>query len=117
MKTLPISIPVEEKTSKPLNETQRILIKARELLGPNGENWGKGQFCTKTDSGDAYCAWGSLLYCGNKDEELGLKAYRALADALGGDYIPSFNDNPDTTFTDISNLFDRAIQLAGEADG
>lgn len=103
------------------NETQRILRAALRRLGPNGEFWFQGN-CSHGDNvcavtalgiaitGEVKCGRDSLGYCAGRESPF----YYYLATAAGG-FVPNLNDAPTTTFADIRAMFEKAIQLAGEA--
>lgn len=92
------------------------LQKALELLGPNGENWCKGdedhnisqfpgKFCAMTSLGAA-CGAKHAFY-----EARSILYQVCPIDAESGQVV-SYNDFPETTFADIKSLFEKAIAAA-----
>ena len=117
----------EEQT---LNETQRVLMKALELLGPNGEHWHCGG---TTPSGRPWdttgmCSGWAIARAEHKGGPLNWPdrsssvAFRYLDDAAleqmsfaaGGDVVSYWNDVEAKTFENVRTAFHRAIALAGE---
>lgn len=114
-------------------ETQRILRDALRRLGPNGENWYKGRYCTATE--DKFCTIGAIAFArhgrasgtikvggssrtihGETEEwlvSIGNPIGRA-AQQLANTGTIAFNDAHATTFSGIRALFEKAITLAGE---
>lgn len=104
-----------------------VLREALDLLGPHGEHWTKG---TYEDSDGNYCALGAITkatygfvypdpgyqYIGldraHTFQDVRLYLCRALPPGDGWKSIAKFNDFSETTFEDVRQLFERAIQLA-----
>lgn len=105
-----------------------ILKSALELLD-NGNAWTKGseardaygeKVCSTSPDAVSFCAVGALWKT-ESSEELGvgvkvelsenLKPVRQVLERLvpDGSPLPNFNDDPSTTFEDISLLFKKAI--------
>lgn len=93
-----------------LNETQRVLKRALELLGPNGENWVRR--CGDCDT--TFCTLNALGVAGADHIHYpDHPAARALASAHGDfSRIAPWNDDPDRTFADVKALYEKAIALA-----
>lgn len=76
---------------------------ALELFGPNGENWVKRDF-----SETRHCI---ILACQVKNAPTYI--LRTQLDNMGrGRSLTGYNDDPTTTFEDVRNLFERAIEAA-----
>ena len=115
---------------------------ARAWLGEGEHRWHQGWYGTDAVSGcdldgtefaetdpseiSSCCALGALsrIVGGNpEDGSLGIDVflYRALEHEpkkpFTFDAVVQFNDNPNTTYPDILALYDRAIELAEQAEG
>lgn len=110
-------------------EALSVLREALDLLGPNGEHWTKG---TYEDSDGNYCMIGAITKAtygfvyqdtgrlGDVDERATIfqitRRYllqAALASSPGVRlHLTKFNDFSETTFEDVRQVFERAIQLA-----
>lgn len=112
-----------------MNDTQRILAEARKLI-ENESNWVKNRLATAADGSFAafcddaaarFCADGALAHV-QGEYTTRTPAFRALDDAAGeinggGPYATSVgvNDAFETTHADVLRMYDRAIEIAGEA--
>lgn len=97
-----------------------ILRKGLELLGPNGEHWGRGQlYGTDSTGNQFYCAVGAIRQAvwvcnrmaGGPEH---CQAHSALQSATGHYTIPYWNDSRDTTFDDVKRAFQMAAVMADE---
>ena len=85
------------------------LIAARALID-TPEKWGKGEEIGSAGRKDIY-----LALCWDKFSAPSCEALRAeCVKIVGHDRLFHFNDHPDTAHTDIMDLFDRAIEAAGD---
>ena len=91
--------------------TQNILRRALTKLGHNGEHWTKGTYHIVEDGLDKYCAVGALSRS-TTSSRLYNYAESALrtGDMKGYTSILGYNESAQHTFTDIRNLFNRAIK-------
>ena len=101
-------------------ETVDILKAARALID-TPEKWTRGLNARDAHGQDVrpnsleavcFCARGAIIRSAGFEH---IDAYELLQNALpigGNDFVPAYNDNPDTTHADIMALFDRAIELA-----
>jgi hypothetical protein len=114
-----------------MDTTADILRKALELLGPNGERWTKhasaldadGVGVSPTaDSAERFCSLGALYRVTHRDVPFDryhaadlahLSAVTAL-ECGTADTLTFFNDRPDTTFADVVEVFEHAIQKASQ---
>lgn len=104
----------------PENETQRVLRKALELLGPNGERWHQGS--CHTDGCEQMCAgWAVRAVLGvdwRETNRMAWVAHESHPSLLAldracpqyGSYI-TFNDKA-ASFSEVRAMFERAITLA-----
>lgn len=115
-----------------------VLTKALEILGPNGENWIKGDLC-RSDTGvyiseptspaaTCFCALGAVARAAGLSRYQAYEPHRernpgaaALVLAIrpcmndvegAGDEAYQFNDAPGRTFAEVKDLFERAIAAA-----
>lgn len=97
-------------------EAVQVLRKARELLGPSGENWAQGKY------GVPYgprCVTGACVAAAVADRIGGNASFLALhyLKLVTGDRgaIERWNDAPGRVFADIDAAFKRAIELAEQS--
>jgi hypothetical protein len=99
-----------------LNETQRVLRRALELLGPNGEHWGRGVF--RDDGKPSWCEGSQTLCILTAIGTLEPSTYEARQAAVHavsgvvGIHIATFNDRA-ASFADVKGALESAIVLAG----
>ena len=94
------------------------LIKAKALID-TPEKWLKGAL----DGDGCFCAVGAVGEARDWDMDAFLAPeFKALLGQLPTEFqkgtyldVPNYNDHPDTTHADIMALFDRAIEIAGDA--
>lgn len=116
------------------SEVRDVLVRALELLGPEGEHWTKGAFFR--DARGVPC-FGRSAVCRCADAALAAAAVQnglvdahpsaalALAEAwrpgpsslLPRDRIICANDDPSTTFPHVRSAFQRAIASLSEPEG
>lgn len=110
----------------------QILRGAREMLGPNGENWIKGFYSKKIPGRQewGYCSIGAVNTVGAvrqasneyrresvEYDQATYYAHRALASAVylitKGQYseVQIYNDAPERQYPEIVKLFDTAIEI------
>lgn len=117
MKTESFTI-VEDKQSVPENETQRILRLALERLGPNGENW--GYYNSDPNNGKKVCVLGALdaVATFKQRNQIVLDIINPIigpqATVPGCENVWPMLWNDQQSFSDIRNMFERAITLAGQ---
>lgn len=106
------------------NEAADVLRYARDVVLSDESKWCKGGAVIDRGTHRAYCALGTMWH----DDLLRFSfsarvvAEEVLDDASGlpflgeGKLRPAarFNDDPDTTFSDVIDLFDRAIKSLEE---
>lgn len=98
-----------------LNETQLVLKRALELLGPNGERWTQ-QRAYVCDAG--YCAIGAVGSVMQEDphdvHRAGAKhrIHRLLMEAIGGHQEVTLANDAAKSFSEVRTMFLRAIELA-----
>ena len=81
-------------------------LRAAKALIDTPEKWCKGAI----KRGDSYCALGAILYgVKHKNRERAETALRGALDRKWGWLVAPFNNDPETTHTDVLDLFDRAI--------
>jgi hypothetical protein len=107
-------IPIKKRMRIPV----RVIDKALELLGPNGENWAKGFMFQH----GKFCMCGAIA---KASEHMRLKGLRhevavghlvemALKEAHEEPVIEQFNDCKPRVFADIRNIMLAARQIAVE---
>lgn len=100
------------------NETQMLLRRALDRLGPNGERWNHnwrfrdpdGRMCVGCAivmATDGYADYATVA-----EGPIGAFMH-AAAKELGYDRFADVNEAPDSTFATIRSMFLRAITLAG----
>lgn len=82
-------------------EIAEKLQKALELLGPNGENWGKEMEILE---GNKECAVTACRKAGLNS------AWRYLDPFTGATWVSSWNDAPERTFSEVREVFQKAIE-------
>lgn len=82
-----------------------VLDEALRLLGPNGEHWYQGG----ARCGDRMCV-ATALSEAIRDDDLAYNTYARLHFSLMpyGDSIPTWNDDPYTTFADVRQKLEQA---------
>jgi hypothetical protein len=95
---------------------KRVLFAAKFLFGKNGKNWVKGS-CLQTVNTNNVCVTNAVWLAVKKlqySEEVGDIAtnyLRVVLKDLGYDHLTlmRFNDDPKTTFENVNELFEVAI--------
>ena len=96
-----------------------VLFKAWKLFR-GGKGWGRGVYRQEINGEVCYCVSGAILHAENYatpvyKSSLARRYLRnALQESTGRRGIVAFNDDPKTTYADISRLFRRAAQMARE---
>ena len=94
---------------------KKILQKALESLGPNGENWAQETENVRGHTGKT-CAYLAIQRTADSEWFLADQHFRKLLPASSGGSIVEFNDSPETTFEDVKTLFEKAIDSADRID-
>lgn len=92
-----------------MSDTSKKLREALNLLGPNGENWGQ---LSSYDGFGRRCMGGAIEAVGKPDSS---KLWDALLEFLPeGAALTSWNDRPERTFTEVREVFEKAIRASEE---
>lgn len=99
------------------NETQAVLRRALELLGPNGEHWFQGTYCN--DTRDKFCILGVVRVAAgysplDNSSQMSRQldgVFDALIAAAGTNRPEQFNDTAEC-FAPVRAMLERAITLA-----
>jgi hypothetical protein len=97
-----------------------VLRAARSLIADE-KNWGKNATIDYYSEHTRYCMLGALQSGASSLESnadsLLAAGHRFLSRALAGKaYVTQFNDAPSTTHSDVLAVFDKAIELAEQAE-
>jgi len=97
---------------------REVLISAKALID-TPEKWWRGEYRPDSDTSIScvqtatYKAWNSP---NNNSADVYCDAMNFLGRATGARYIPSWNDAPERTHAEVMDAFDRAIELAADAE-
>jgi len=95
------------------------LTEARRLIAEVG--WTQGVYARdayqnhelyESPRAVCFCAQGAIKRASGYDVDACVAAYRHLTHAIGGSYIPGWNDEKARTKEEVVAAFDRAIELA-----
>ena len=83
-----------------------ILIKARKLLGPNGENWIQGSLI----SNEGFYSLGAIVSAG--EQEISNNQYKSIINCFNIPRLADFNDTH--SWPEVAKLWDEAIEKASK---
>jgi hypothetical protein len=97
-----------------VNETQRILADALDLLN-GGQNWIKGAYSDWSDGKRSYCSLGAVDAALYRLRDYSSNPWLPLTEAaiaVANRSVVGLNDDDDTEFPLIEQMFTKAIELA-----